>query len=87
MASKEDLMIQKLDSIDERLIRMEGKQVDQAETLAKNTASLEDHIRRTELLEQDMKPIKRHVEIVNWTAKLGLTAVTVAEALHKMGLF
>lgn len=39
-------------------------------TLALNTAHLEEHIRRTELLEEEVKPIKRHVEQIRGAGKL-----------------
>ncbi len=45
--------------------------------VAKNTVSLEDHIKRTELLEenmqgirQELKPVQKHVEAVNTILKL-----------------
>ena len=34
-------------------------------TLAKQESHLEEHIRRTELLEEEMKPVRDHVQRVN----------------------
>lgn len=33
-------------------------------TLAVNTQSLVEHVRRTEIIESDMKPVKKHVQRV-----------------------
>lgn len=45
-------------------------------TLAKQHISLKDHIRRTELLEQQVEPIKKHVNMVQGALKLiGLVSV------------
>lgn len=60
-----------------RLVRIEDK-LDQVSdklhavdiTLAAQHVSLEDHIRRTELLEEEVRPIKRHVDRVNGALKL-----------------
>ena len=39
-------------------------------TLVVNTASLMEHMRRTEILENDLKPIKRHVAMLDGGLKL-----------------
>lgn len=45
-------------------------------TLAVQAEQLKEHIRRTALLEADIRPIKRHVHIVEWLLKItGATAV------------
>ena len=57
---------------------------DQAVTLGRLTVSVEDHVRRTNLLEEDMKPIKKHVYMVSGALKLvGLMGILagIAEAL------
>lgn len=39
-------------------------------SLAKNTISLEEHIRRTNLLEEEIKPVKAHVNLVESIFKI-----------------
>lgn len=51
-------------------------------TLAEQHITLKDHIRRTELLESEIKPIKKHVDMVKGLMLLmGLSAI--AEILWK----
>lgn len=64
------LMLDKLDKIVD-------KQVEQGETLVRNTISLEEHIRRTNLLEaqvsatqEDVEDIKEHVDKMKVVGKL-----------------
>lgn len=52
-------------------------------TMARNTASLDEHIRRTNMLEEKLEPVEKHVIMVNGAAKLlmgllGLAATAVA---------
>lgn len=82
-----DVVIQKLAHMDQKLDRMEEKQSEQAVVLAKNTLTLEEHVKRTNILEAEVKPIKSHVQMVNWAAKIGLILVGLAETLHQLGLF
>lgn len=63
------------------------RQQDMNHTLIENTASLKEHMRRTELLEADMKPIKSHVSLMNAAAKIGSIVMGVAIAAHEIGLF
>lgn len=45
-------------------------------TLAKQHVSLDDHIRRTSILENELKPIKKHVTMVDGVFKfLGFLAL------------
>lgn len=62
---------------DKRLERIEVKLDDISDhlssidvTLGKQHISLKEHIRRTELLEKDVAPIKKHVSRVEGAAKL-----------------
>ena len=50
-----------LDKIEKKLDLFNDKLHDIDKTLVRNTDSLEIHIRRTELLERDVAPIKAHV--------------------------
>ncbi len=76
---------------DKRLERMEVKLDDISDhlssidvTLGAQHVSLRDHIRRTALLEKEIIPIKRHVNMVDGALKLlGIMAViaTIIEAV------
>ncbi len=67
---------------DDRLVRIEdkidavGQKIGSIDvTLASQHESLKDHMRRTELLEQSIEPIKKHVNMVSGALKLiGLLA-------------
>lgn len=54
-------------------------------TLAAQHESLKDHMRRTELLEKDLEPVKKHVFMVNGAIKLisiiGVLAAII-EVIH-----
>ncbi len=77
---------------DPRLVRIEKKLDDSNEhlaaidvTLAAQHESIKDHIRRTELLEINLEPIKKHVDMFNGVLKfIGILASIgiITEALH-----
>lgn len=77
---------------DKRLERIEAKVDDISEhlgsidsTLAAQHVSLREHIRRTALLESELKPIKSHVDRVSGAIKmLGLvgTILAIIEAIR-----
>ena len=77
----------KLDKIGDRLSAIDN-------TLTRNTTSLEHHIKRTDLLEEQVakvtesiEPIKRHVAMVNGGVKLlSILAAILAAALSIRGL-
>lgn len=56
-------------------------------TLAAQHETLKEHIRRTELLEEAIEPIKKHISmstgIIKFVSFLAVVA-TVAEAIHWM---
>lgn len=56
MDNKIDLILEKIHNIDK--------------TMDRNTVSLELHIKRTNLLESELKPIKEHVQLMNAIAKV-----------------
>jgi hypothetical protein len=64
-------IIAKLDKLDERLDSVD-------KVLVRNTTSLEDHIRRTEILENEMEPVKAHVAQVSGAMKLIIAISSVA---------
>lgn len=70
-------LAEKLERMDERLDSVD-------KTLAVNTESLREHIKRTSLLEAEVKPIKQHVQLVNGMAKISVVLIGVAKSL---GLF
>jgi len=60
---------EKLDRIDERLNSID-------KTLASQHVSIAEHIRRTNILENDLKPVKKHVIMVEGVLKfLGALAM------------
>jgi hypothetical protein len=60
----------------EKLEQTESHLADIKVTLAKQHMSLADHIRRTALLEEEMKPVVKHVEQVRGAGMLlGLLAL------------
>lgn len=61
----------KLEAIDDKL----GLQ---AETLARLTTSVEHHVKRTDLLEQKVEPISRHVIVVQGLIKsISVVAIVI----------
>ena len=53
---------EKLDAILEKIHAI-------AKTLERNTASLELHMKRSDLLEQKLEPVEKHVAVVNGLVK------------------
>lgn len=64
------LIITKIDTLDSKLDKTNEKIHGIDITLVRNTESLEEHMRRTELLEKDIQPIKRHVHMLEGGLKL-----------------
>lgn len=58
-----DRILKKLDDMDDKINNID-------KTLVRNTASLDEHIRRTELLEEAIKPVQEHVSMMKGAAKL-----------------
>jgi hypothetical protein len=68
LENKIDLITEKINSIDK--------------TLDRNTVSLEVHIKRTNLLEEELKPIKSHVALMNNLAKI-IVFLGILAAIYK----
>jgi len=68
-------VITKLDKLDERIDSVD-------KTLIKNTSSLEEHMRRTELLETDLAPIKTHVAQVSGVLKFLVAVASTTGAIQ-----
>ena len=75
MANLED----KFDKIDSKLDKIGDRLGSIDSTLAAQHESLKEHMRRTSLLEEDVKPIKNHVAMIQGALKLiGLLCVVAA---------
>lgn len=59
-----------MSSIDQKLDKISDTLTTQAITLERLTVTVEDHVRRTNILEADIVPIKKHVWMVNGALKL-----------------
>jgi hypothetical protein len=70
-------ILAKLDKMDERLDTV-------TITLVRNTEHLAEHMRRTAILEEDFKPVKAHVQLMNNVAKI--TSVVLAGVLAAKSL-
>ena len=71
--------------IEAKLDKVEEHIGSQAVTLARLTVSVEDHVKRTNILESELKPISKHVNMVEGAMKLlGAVAIlaTIVEAIH-----
>lgn len=53
------------------------------ETLVAQHVTLKDHIRRTELIEEQLVPISKHVEFMNTLAKVLVGGVTLASVVFE----
>ncbi len=83
-------MQKEFDKIDVKLDKLDSRLGSIDVTLAKQHVSLEDHIRRTDLLEQQIEPIKAHVAMVSGALKfIGILAMIAAlvESLFKLFKF
>lgn len=70
-----------------QLDRIESRLDSADKMLERNTVSLEEHIKRTNLLEEEFKPVKRHVELMNAVAKVISVAAGAAAFAKGLGLF
>jgi hypothetical protein len=55
-------------------------------TLLRNTISLEEHVRRTALLEDEVKPMRRHIILVEGLIKASSVAIAAAVGLKHLGV-
>ncbi len=75
-------MDKRLDKIEEKVDKILDQQSTMNATLVSQHVSISEHIRRTNLLEAEVKPIKRHVDMVNGALKL-LGVMLVVFELYK----
>lgn len=73
--------------LDEKLDKIDGRLDALTVNLAENTASLKEHMRRTELLENQVKPIEAHVHLMNNAAKVASVLLGAVLAAKSLGLF
>lgn len=78
----------------ERLDKLDDKQDKMNEVLIKNTLSLEEHMRRTSLLESEVKrvdgevkPLKMRDQFFSNVSKIISVVVAAVLAAHSLGLF
>lgn len=65
--------------LEDKIDKMTDKIINIDVTLAKQSVILEEHVKRTNLLEEKMEPIEKHVHMVNGVSKfLVLVGVFVA---------
>lgn len=75
-----------MDWLKDELEKLSEKQDRMNETLIRNTATLEEHVRRTNLLEAEIKPIKRHVDVVQGAGKFTVAIAGLVATLKSIGL-
>lgn len=72
--------------IADKLDKIESTLVNQEINLARLTVSVEDHVKRSNQFEEALKPVQKHVAMVEGAMKLiallGLI-VTILEAIHR----
>lgn len=69
MSEYEKKIFEKLEDLDTRLDNMNVN-------LAEYNIQLKEHMRRTELLEEELKPVTRHVNMMHGAGKLlGITSI------------
>ncbi len=64
-----------LDRIEERLTSIDA-------TLIRNTVSLEEHVKRTAMLEERFKPVEKHVWLIQGALRLIGGMALAAEAIR-----
>lgn len=76
-----DIIIKKFESIDQNIIRVEERLNGMDRTLVKQEENLKEHMKRSDLLEEQMAPVKKHVALVESVFKIvGAIGVLVATA-------
>lgn len=64
------LIIESLEKLDETVQKID-KRIDHIDvTMAKNTVSLEEHVKRTNLLEEQIKPVRSFYDGMIFTGKI-----------------
>lgn len=79
--TKVDLIITVLDKLENKMDQVDGRLNSMDKTLVKQEENLKEHIRRTEILENELKPIKKHVSHIEGGLKLLGALATIAGLL------
>jgi chromosome segregation ATPase len=61
---------EKIDKVDEKVDKLNEKLASIDKTLAINTESLVEHMRRTNLIEAELKPVSKHVVLMESAFKV-----------------
>lgn len=65
-----DLILDQLQKMDAKVDKIDDRLTSVDKTLIKQEMNLAEHMRRTDLLESDLKPVKRHVVMLEGGLKL-----------------
>lgn len=87
MESKLNYLVAKIDKIDEKLDAVLEHNRNTDVTLAVQAVQLTEHIRRTNLLEQELTPLKKHTTMTQAVIKVSsvaLTGVSVMFGIYKI---
>lgn len=76
-----------LNHIAEDVRTLSTKQDAMNRVLVENTTNLKEHMRRTDILEAELRPVKAHVAFVNLGAKVIAAGVAVLAALKSLHVF
>lgn len=68
---------EKVDKLDTRLDSIDA-------TLIKNTILLDEHIKRTNILEEELRPVKQHVTVVSFVSKALLAIIPILLTIKKL---
>jgi hypothetical protein len=75
-----------LKRLEDKIDKIADTQTNQAVTLGRLTVSVEEHVRRSDQFEDALKPVQKHVYMINGALKLvGLLAMiaAIAEAIKE----
>ena len=83
-----DILVSRLDKLEYKQDKVFETAHKIDKTVVQNTADLQEHMRRTDLLErrveqvaQDLDPVKKHVGRVKWLVGAAIVAIGVAAKL------
>lgn len=75
------LLIDKMDGLDGKIDKMDTRLDSVDITLAKQSVILDEHVKRSNMLEAQMEPVKKHVTMVNGVLKfLGIVSILLGIA-------
>lgn len=81
------LVLSKLDKIDSKIENVDSRLNEMDKTLVKQELNLAEHMRRTDLLENKLEPVEKHVERMQGALKLVViigTIVGIAVGIAKL---